>query len=35
MNIHEEQFAKNFIVPEKRERYLSMLDSKKGRKKLI
>lgn len=35
MNIHEELFAKNFIIPEKRERYLSMLDSKKGRKKLI
>jgi hypothetical protein len=35
MNIHEELFAKNFIVPEKRERYLSMLVSKKGRKKLI
>lgn len=35
LNFHEEQFAKNFIVPEKRERYLSMLDSKKGRKKLI
>lgn len=35
MNIHEEQFAKHFIVPEKRERYLSMLNSKKGRKKLL
>ncbi len=35
MNIHEEQFARNFIIPEKRERYLSMLDSRKGRKKLI
>ena len=35
MNIHEEQFARNFIVTEKRERYLSMFDSKQGQKKLI
>ncbi len=35
MNIHEELFARNFIVREKRERYLSIFDSKKGRKKLI
>lgn len=35
MNINEELFIKNFIVKEKRERYLSMFDSKKGRKKLI
>lgn len=35
MNIHEELFARNFIVAEKRERYLFMLESKKGRKKLI
>jgi len=34
MNVHEEQFARSFIVPEKRDRYLSMLDSKRGRKKL-
>jgi len=34
MNVHEEQFARSFIVPEKRERYLSLLDSKRGRKKL-
>ena len=34
MNVHEEQFAHSFITPEKRERYLSMLDSKRGRKKL-
>ncbi len=35
MNIHEELFIKNFIVPQKCERYLSLFDSKKGRKKLI
>jgi len=34
MNIHEEQFARNFIVTEKRERYLSMFDSKQGQKKV-
>ena len=34
MNIHEEQFARFFIKPEKSDRYLSMLDSKRGRKKL-
>ena len=34
MNAHEEQFALAFIMPEKRDRYLSMLDSKRGRKKL-
>jgi hypothetical protein len=34
MNAHEEQFALTFIMPEKRDRYLSMLDSKRGRKKL-
>ncbi len=34
MNVHEEQFAHSFIMPEKRDRYLSMLDSKRGRKKL-
>ena len=35
MNLHEEQFIRNFIVPQKRERYLSMFESKKGRAKLI
>lgn len=35
MNIHEEQFAHSFIVPEKRARYLSLLESKRGRKKLL
>jgi len=34
MNVHEEQFARSFIVSEKRDRYLSLLDSKRGRKKL-
>ncbi len=35
MNIHEELFVKNFIVPQKRERYLSMLSSQKMRKKIL
>jgi hypothetical protein len=35
MNDHEEQFARAFIVPEKRERYLSLLQSKRGRRKLV
>lgn len=35
MNIHEEQFACNFIVPQKRERYLSLLGSEKGRRKIV
>ena len=35
MNNHEEQFARNFIISDKSERYLSMLKSKKGRKKLL
>lgn len=35
MNLHEEQFALNFIISQKRERYLSLLGSEKGRKKLI
>jgi hypothetical protein len=34
MNIHEEQFAANFIMPVKQERYLSLLKSAKGRSKL-
>jgi len=35
LNIHEEQFAHSFIVPEKRARYLSLLESRRGRKKLL
>ena len=35
MNLHEEQFARSFIVPEKRARYLSLLESERGRKKLL
>jgi hypothetical protein len=34
MNIHEEMFARNFIIPKKRDRYLSLLDTSKGRSKL-
>lgn len=34
MNIHEELFAKNFIVPEKSDRYLSLLKKSKGRIKV-
>ena len=35
MNPHEEQFARNFIVADKKERYLSLLDSERGRKKIL
>ena len=35
MNSHEEQFARSFIVPEKRSRYLTLLVSKTGRSKLL
>jgi hypothetical protein len=35
MNMHEELFVKNFIVPQKRDRYLSMLASRKQRKKIL
>jgi hypothetical protein len=35
MNTHEEQFARAFIVPEKRARYLSLLESERGRTKLV
>lgn len=35
MNIHEELFVRNFITPAKRHRYLSMLESKKSRDKII
>ena len=34
MNVHEELFARNFIVPEKRERYIALLKTKKGRIKI-
>lgn len=33
-NQHEEGFVKSFIVPEKQERYLSLLKNKKGRLKI-
>lgn len=32
---HEEEFVSRFVVPEKRRRYLSLLESPKGRKKLL
>ena len=35
MNSHEEQFARCFIVPQKRPRYLALLESKRGRAKLL
>jgi hypothetical protein len=35
MNLHEEMFARNFIIPAKRERYLSLLEYAKGRSKLV
>ena len=35
MNPHEEQFARSFIVPKKRDRYLTLLNSKRGRAKLL
>jgi len=35
VNPHEEQFARNFIVADKKERYLSLLDSERGRKKIL
>ena len=34
MNIHEESFVKNFILPRKRERYLEFLASAKNRRKI-
>ena len=34
MNIHEEYFARAFIVPKKQDRYLSLLGTVKGRSKL-
>jgi hypothetical protein len=35
MNFHEEMFARNFIVPAKRQRYLSLLENPMGRSKLV
>jgi hypothetical protein len=35
MNPHEEQFVRAFIVPEKRARYLSLLESKHGRTRML
>src|SRR5215510_4119696 len=34
MNTHEEMFARNFINPKKRDRYLSLLDTSRGRSKV-
>lgn len=33
--MHETEFARNFVVPEKRARYLTLLESKRGRKKIL
>src|SRR5262245_40357868 len=35
MNPHEERFARSFIVRKKRDRYLMLLESKKGRPHLL
>jgi hypothetical protein len=35
VNLHEELFVKSFIVPAKRERYLSFLSNDKHRRKLL
>jgi len=35
LNAHEYEFALNFILPEKRARCLSLLESKSGRKKIV
>lgn len=35
MNQHEEKFAREFIIPEKRDRYVSLIGSAKGRKKIV
>ena len=32
---HEAEFIKRFVIPQKRRRYLSFLESHKGRKKLL
>lgn len=34
MNVHEEQFIRVFIIPSKRDRYLSLFATQKGRRKL-
>ena len=34
MNLHEEKFIRAFIVPEKRERYFCLFETKRGRRKL-
>ncbi len=35
MNVHEEMFARAFIIPEKRDRYVTLIGSVKGRKKIL
>ncbi|MBA3711555.1 MAG: hypothetical protein H0W76_03790 [Pyrinomonadaceae bacterium] len=35
MNVHEEMFARVFIIPEKRDRYVTLIGSVKGRKKIL
>lgn len=35
MNIHEELFVKNFIIPRKRERYAELLGKEKSRDKIL
>jgi hypothetical protein len=35
LNLHEEKFASTFIVKDKRGRYLSLLESERGRKKIL
>ena len=35
MNVHEVGFAREFIIPAKRDRYLSLIGSVKGRKKIL
>src|SRR5262249_30599912 len=35
LNPHEEMFIRSFVVGEKRPRYLSFLDSERGRKKIL
>ena len=35
MNEHEEMFAREFIIPPKRDRYISLIGSAKGRKKIL
>ena len=34
LNSHEEQFARSFVAPAQRQRYLTLLGSKRGRRKL-